>query len=293
MVVRNWRVPHRESIQYITPDGRIYNLHDPPQRAVLSMEGWGHPQVMLISGRGPYQDGESLLGVRLDAREIRMTVFHRATTRETFWTQRAALLDSLRTTRTDPNLPVTGRLRWTREDGSVYEVYCILGSAIPFSQSPDGFGIRETVTFVASDPAIYDPNTYIHTLTGFNAVNPQTENISYPGTMISFPTITITGPCDSIDITNTATSHTISISYGVSAGETVTIELTPDSKSIYNDSNTSLFGYLDVSSSRLYEFGLYPHPLATNGENPILVDLPGAAAATTATISYRRRYIGI
>ena len=293
MTVKNWRASRTENIQYITPDGKKIELHDPPTRSVVSMTGWGHPSIEVGTSRGPYQDGDSINVMRLAPRRIDLVIRLIGYSRSDFWKNRQTLLEALRVNRSNMNLPQEGTLVWIRADGTKRAVACLLDSSMPLSPIAGSFSVQEAITFIAHNPYIFEPVDNEVTITGFHVTNPKSTTISYQGTAGSFPVIEITGPCDSITVKNTSTNKSIILEYAVSAGETVTIELTYDRKSIYNSSGDNLLGYLDISSSALFEFSIQPNPITTNGSNTLEFDLPGAAGDTEVKITYRNWYIGI
>lgn len=293
MTVKNWRSTRMESVQYITPDGVVFDLHDPPARSITSMTGWGHPPIESEVTRGPYQDGNTLMAVRILPRRIDMVIRHKGCDRSSFWSIRSQLIDALRVNRTDMNTPSLGTLRWTRNDGSVRAVNCLIDSDMPLARIDGSFSIQESLNFIAHNPNVYDPSSHVETLTGFNIATPKTATIIYSGTSISYPVIEITGPCDDITIENTTTGKLLYLNYTVAAAEVVTFDLAYDHKLIYNDSGDNLLGYLDISSSTLFEFGLQPDPIAASGSNPLEVDLPGADVNTKAVVTYYDWYIGI
>src|SRR4030042_827794 len=104
--------PYSELIQFITSDGIKYNLHAPPKRAVVSIDGFGMPPFEMATSSGPFQHGESPESVRLQTRTVGITLRHQGCSRSEYWGVRGTLLDYMRTNRASVNAPVPGRLQW-------------------------------------------------------------------------------------------------------------------------------------------------------------------------------------
>lgn len=96
---------HNELDQILVPVATGYqaypllNLLGFSSRKLRSTSGFGLPPLHFITQRGPYQDGETVLDMRLDVRTIQIIVAETLGTRAEFWDRRYDLLDLLRPSR--------------------------------------------------------------------------------------------------------------------------------------------------------------------------------------------------
>ena len=159
--------------------------------------------------------------------------------------------------------------------------------------------------FIAPNPIIYDPtlktaiiNTWEESLI-FPVTFPfvlgahsGTASITYVGTWESFPTITITGPASGFYIENTSTGYYLQLDYNISVGETVTITLAPNNRSVENELGQDLISNISEGSG-LGQFSIQTDEIVTNGINVFNVYTIGPDTPTTVVISYLNRYYGI
>lgn len=301
--------PYTESIQFITSDGLKYNLHNPPKRGVLSIDGFGLPPWEMSTSKGPFQHGESPESVRLQTRTVGVTLRHQGLNRTEYWGTRGTLLDYMRMNRASVNAPVPGVLRWISYRNGVktirdLDVFLTDGLLYKAPTGWDHFAVQEDLTFTAFNPVVYDPTAQVNTITSFvyGLILPitfpivlglalATANITYLGTWSEYPIITITGPAVGFFIQNVSTGILIGLNYTISTGETVTIDLRYDRKTITNNLGDDLIGYVS-SNSEVGNFSLEPNPLITNGINEILLGVDGPTSDTSVVITHYRRYIG-
>jgi hypothetical protein len=317
-VVRNWLTPIREKVEYISPDGKVYQLHDPASRAVLSMTGWGVPPVEKATTRGPFQHGRTPLTERVPARTLGVNIMYQRSTREDYLAARTELIDILRYNRSSMDDPQPGFLRWYRADGTIRQADVILSKGPDFdSKHPwDSFTIEENLEFEADNPIIYDPTinalnlsdlgcefvtqlTFPHSFSSRSlefgltfCSNTGSVVIPYRGTFEEFPLISITGPAKDIEITHETTGLVLGLSYTIAAGETVYFDLSYDEKLVYNSFGDSLLGRI-TSISSLGLWSLLPDPTVTNGDNSVQVAVQDGAGATEIMFSYYNRYLGV
>jgi hypothetical protein len=295
---------HDQLIQYIRADGTIINLHSPPARAVMNMAGWGYPPVNIHAITGPFQHGESVLGYRFQPRTISMDVVKTGCSRSEWFDERTRLIDRLGLQTTNPNLPELGRLQWEYIQNDAYvqrAVDCYLSRGLMYEASPQWFefGILSPLEFIASDPIIYDPNqitalidTFTDTLvlpmtfpfllgTGIGTIT-----IVYTGSWITFPIIEIVGPTNGFKIVNETTNTSIELDYFVNAGITVTIDLTPNFRTVEDNLGNNLIEH--TKNSNLAEFAV-----ENVGNNVITAYVAEYTADTEIRIKYYSRYVGI
>lgn len=315
MTVQNWR--HEvlgERIQFITPDGIVYDLHSPPRRWVLYAEGWGLPPIAPETTSGPFQHGDTLLGVRLRSRRVSLLVRFQGCNRDDYWALREELGNILRPNRSLLNNTKPGILRRILSDNRVRDLNCILTGGPVYTPRQDGwdeFAFQEVLEFTAFDPIIYDPQVNTVTLYDFwydpGRVDLQYEmtfpfvlcdlyniisksvNIQYNGSWQSFPTIEVGGPFTMFSITNVQTGHTVQVEYPLPSGTAMTIRLEQGNKTILTNTGQSLLGYVsNISSMGL--FAIEPDPIARGGINTLSVSIMGGDANTSVTIKYYEGY---
>jgi hypothetical protein len=80
-------------------DYPLANLIDVGGGPLRSTSNFGLPPVRFITQRGPFQDGETALDMRLDPRVIQIEVVNYLGNRSEFWTTRNELLDLIRPNR--------------------------------------------------------------------------------------------------------------------------------------------------------------------------------------------------
>lgn len=318
MTVRNWHTSLREKLVYITPDGEVFNFHSVPSNTVVEMKGWGIPKAQISSTKGPFQHGENVLGVRVPPRHIDVLYRYNGCNREEYLAHRSSLVNFFRLNRTSVNAPQPGKLRWYRADGTIIQADVFLPelSLNPRSDGWDNFGISESLSFIAYNPVLYDPNqlievsvdytcTLIQELTfpfsfvgqslvfgGENCYIEDSILINYMGNWQEYPTIVITGPASNFSITHATTDLVLALDYDIVAGETVTFDLTYGRKSVRSSLIGSLLGYLSTDSS-LGSFAIEPDPLVPNGANLFSVYIEDGSADTSVIIQYFNRYIGV
>lgn len=319
MTVKNWLTSLQEKVVYFAPDGKRYNLHDPSGRAVLSMNGWGMPQVDYAETRGPFQHGTTPLTVRLGAREIEVNIAYARCSRDEYWASRAALMDALRVSRTDVNNPSPGYLRWYRSDGTIRQVDVLIksGPEFPAGKGWNSFGFEDTLVFKAFDPIIYDPTQGSDYESGFGCTPEErlvfpfsfdyghlafggsycdvtkTATINYTGTWQSYPTIVLTGAMTDAIILHNQTGKKIEFKdYTLPSGRVVTIDLAYNSKTVTLDDGSSLLAYISDDSA-LGDFAILPDPLVAGGVNTISIIAANADTNADATISWYVNYKGI
>lgn len=321
-----------EFTDYIAPDGKVYpfNAFSPQYgRWVIGIAGQGTPPIEYITQRGPFQDGETVRDFFLRPRVIQMQVRNAYCNRDSWWAGRAAMLNGIRPNRqTTPTGTTPGNLRVVESDGTIRQLDVFIAEGPRFEPAQldkwDEWAFQEVLRFIAYDPLFYDPNLvtvtflpvscalgfpYIFTFS-FSCVNglifpitfpivfnssylSTTQTITYTGTWLTYPVITLTGPMTNPTMTNTATGEKLTLNYTISAGEVVTIDLRYGRKTVSNQTGTNLIGYLS-NDSNLATFHIAPDPEAPGGLNPIsLVAYLTTVGATQMTFSYYTKFFGI
>ena len=297
--------------------GTEYSLSElGAKRVFTSQSGFGMPNINRLTETGPFQHGATNLGFRLQPRVVQISfVMVSDHSTERFFSGRDKLFNTIFV---PTNTPL--KLKYYYSDGSdvVRQLDCyynggLSGDFDKFENSPS---IPMVVELLAIDPAWYDPElktkTYITTdVVGDSLVFPfsfgdDEDNIvfaetsiasstvlTYNGSWIEYPTITITGPITNPTVWNISTSEKISIEYELGSGEYVIIDLTYGNKSVVNGAGTNLIGTV-TSDSDLATFHLAPSPEVTDGENTIEVSGAGIVAGESSIdIEYYERYLGV
>lgn len=287
-----------EGFLYFGQDGQKYTLTSPPSRFILSEAGLGMPEINYVTQRGVFQHGETMRSYFLGVRIIELRIRHSRPDRNAYWASRALLLDGIR-----PNRGAgVGRLRKRLSTGEVREITAVIASGPGFeARDPsvwDENGYTETLQFVCHNPIWYDPAVQSSVLSPvavatFPMTFPVTflaysasGTITYAGTWDEYPTIVITGPIKTPSITNQTTGQKIALNTTIPSGMSVTITLNYDTKLVERSDGLNLVGTVS-SDSDLAGFHL------TEGVNTLVVEGDNASSATTFTLTYYHRYIGI
>lgn len=302
--------PQTEFWTYTAPDGAVYNLTVPAKigRWVISDDGTGLPPIDYITQRGPSQHGATVTDFFLLPRVIQLLVRNQACDRNGYWTQRAALLNGLRPNRQlTPTGVQPGQLKFRYANGTqrAFDVFLTEGPRFEPRQPSrwDEWAFQEVLRFTAFNPVAYNPGGHatsfliplqlVFPITFpivFGGLN-DTEIITYTGTWLEYPTITLTGPMDGPVITNLATGEVIALDYNIPAGVTVTITLTYGNKTVTDNLGNNLIGTVTPGSD-LATWHLAPDPEAPGGVNPVNVSAGSVGAPADATITWYERYIG-
>lgn len=293
-------------------------------RHLLSFTGLGMPAIYYITQRGPRQNGETILGYRLQERYVQYVVRNNALcSRDNYWDERSALINYLRPNRQ----PVTGqfssgRLRVVRPDGVTRDISATIQDGPRFVARTinrwDEWSFTEILRFKCEDPTFFNPDLeevewtvdvfdglIFYAVGGYedyltfpdNAVFGSevisgAASIAYTGTWLAYPIIYITGPVDNPAITNATLNQKISLSYNVSAGEIVTIDTSYGVKTVTNNTGTNLIGTLTNDSDLGLHIGCDPE--APNGVNNFEYFGGGGIPGTSSIrLTYYTRYIGI
>lgn len=299
-----------ETDHYVTPDGVEYLLTSPNSRIVFSWEGEGMPPIDYITQRGPFQHGETVLNYFLRPRILQCAIRHEFCTREEYWTGRNALLSILRPNRQTTSTLTPGRIRkrLANAERRDIDVFIIEGPGYAARQSGqwDERAFTEVLRFIAHNPIWYDPvqrSQTFNTASITDLVFPITfpivftsldisANLTYLGTWIEYPVITINGPISNFVLENTTTDEEIALTAVLLTGESIVIDLRYGIKTVIKSDGSNLIGTL-TSDSDLATWHLAPDPEATNGINAIHITAQGANATTSIIINYYRRYIGV
>jgi hypothetical protein len=292
---------------YISASGVEYRLHAPDTKWVLSSTGSGMPPVEYVSVRGPYQHGETLLGMHLRPRTVQLVIRQNGADRTDYWRLRAALLEGIRPNKQTPGTPLAaGKLRKYISIGQILDLDCVVHAGPNFEGSKpeawDEWSIQEVLRFIALNPVYYNPlqlcvtfgvdvasaqecaqgfNFFVVGCGGFNVP----VEVEYTGTWEEYPTLEVTGPASNFRLDNLTTDEHIQLNYVLPDGARMFWDLAYGRKTIRRDNGDNLLGFL-TDSSDLGTWSLVP------GTNNIKVSANATSLGTSANLCYYRRYIG-
>lgn len=173
-----------------------------------------------------------------------------------------------------------------------------------------GWYLDEDMNFLALNPIWFDPQTFTQSVAASasqNLVFPITfpivfsvagfvfsTVIPYAGTWYAYPTITLTGPYQSVLVQNISTGVSFSLVVPLAAGQQRIISTTPGAITVLDQNGQDHFNELGTSSD-LVDFNLRPAPEVPSGANSIQISMynPNLAQGSAAQISFQNTYIGI
>lgn len=250
-----------ERLVYIRPDGVKYRLHAPPNKVIMSEEGFGLPPLEYVVDRAPFQHGDTVRSFHLNPRPVQLVVLHNFCSRAEYWDGRASLLDAIRPNRvTDFQVPTTGKLLYYLANGQKRQLDVLLDSGPGFAPPQGGWrewSFTEVLRFTAHDPAWYDPTVQVTSFAGSTpATFPMTfpvtftsfgkqASVAYLGTWIEYPSFTVVGPISGLRIHNETTDKQLQLAYSLPAGLSLTITL-QGIKSVEQSDGVNLLNYLTV-----------------------------------------------
>jgi len=152
--------------------------------------------------------------------------------------------------------------------------------------------VFDTPAGVVGPTAIFGTADYLTFGSGAINLTLNAGQITTAGDWYTFPTITIVGPASDFEIENVTAGYEITMDYDIPAGRTVTFDLRYGYKTVTDDLGTNLVGYIPPTDD-LADFCLWPDPLAAGGANEIRIFCGNATNATSITVAWYDRYLGI
>lgn len=264
------------------------------------------PESHRLGETGPFQNGSTDLGYRLDERMLELALVITAA-------DEAALeqkMDLLALAIAPDSRPVS--LRKYRADGARRQIDLFIRDSIPASTQDLGMGStfsqRLALACVAPDPIWYSPTLSsvsfgiavsggawaipwaIPWSIGSSALD-QTINVAYGGSWEEYPIIIIQGPITSPIITNTTTGDVLDFT-GATLGvsDVWTINLRYGNKTVVDQNGVNKISAL-TSASTLGTWRLLSRRDTAGGINAIRVQGSGGSTATQVFMKYNERYI--
>lgn len=297
-----------EFVSYITPDGVEYPIFG-GRRSLLSWEGMGMPPVRYLEERGVFQNGVTVRDYRVDQRTITVQQFERGLCREDFYCSVGDLIEAIRPNR--DNLARSGQLLVVLKNGAQRTIRARYYEGVQGNWGQESLldsDMLESITFYCEEPFWDDVEKEIvdagvvdvgsclplcfPACIGTDVINTEIELV-YNGTWDGDRlTIIISGPALSPTVTNLTTNQQISLNYNVAAGETILIEIDPQSQQIVSSVSGVLpVGIID-SVSDLVSFYLATRGnLTADGTNVMQITATGGIAGQTSVqIEYTIRH---
>lgn len=286
--------------------GTTYTLHDvTTSLAWVGDDGWGMAPVRRIVDRGPLQHGDSDIDFRLEPRIGMLKLLAQAASTSAHWSIRDTLLRIFRPS----NTAIV--LTWGLDNGTTRAIDVHYAGDLSFSsESRLGYNQTAVVQLRAADPSFYDPSVQnvlfttgggsggfvvpvvVPIAVGASTVN-SSQVVTYSGTWLSYPIVTILGPITNPVVYNDSTGDKLDFTgITITGGNTYTIDCRPGRKTVlYTDGTNKIADLTDDSD--LATFSLLPNPDVLGGNNTIRVTGSGANASTAINVVYYLRYVGI
>ena len=267
--------------------------------------GFGMAPLHRITQRGPLQQGDSDVDFRLDPRVLQLPFIFTANT----MAEHYAIRDKVLAIFSPSN--VIGTLTITRPDGTQRAIATkILGGLSLDVDSKSGYGVKTIVQMRADDPTWYNPtqttiagtSAIVGTPTPIPRVYPVTygasgtinvnTSVTYSGTWNAYPNIVAVGPLNSLIIQNTSTGDIITLTANIAAGTTYIFDLRYGFKTVVDQLGANVLANISATSN-LATFNLAPMPQVVGGINNISITATGGTSASSVTLTYNDRFIGV
>ena len=291
---------------YAIVDGVEYDLNYGDPARIEGEDGLGMPDLHRLEERGPFQNGSTDRGYRLDPRHPAYVFGISAWTRPQLWDRRQELLRIFRPSR----LIV---MKHVLDNNDIRYLDCLYtgGMNMPAKDRRAGVFQKVAIALVANDPTFYDPDGQSVTFTlggggdtwpfpwtipwgvGTSTVD-LSANLQYDGDVATFPSIIrITGPIDDAVITNVSTGEKLDFTgASIAGGDYYDIDLRYGLKTIVDASGNDVLSDL-TSDSDLATWHIAADDEVTGGINNIRVQGINITASAKVEINYYNRYGGI
>jgi len=297
-----------EFVSFITPDGVEYPIFG-GRRSLLSWEGMGMPPVRYLEERGVFQQGVTVRDYRVDSRIITIQQFERGLCREDFYCSVGNLIEAIRPNRDSDK--GAGELLVVLKNGVQRTIKARYYDGIRADWGNEPLldsDMLESITFYCEEPfwddvereivsaGILDVGSCLSICLpacfGSDIINAEVELV-YTGTWDGDRlTIYINGPAVQPTITNLTTGKQIKLNYNISDGETLLIEIDPQSKRIVSSTSGVLPPGIVADVSDLVSFYLATRGnLTADGTNIMQITASGGVAGQTSVeVEYTVRH---
>jgi hypothetical protein len=258
---------------------------------LIGPKGRFMPPISLVEQQVPFQAGTRLKQTYVQAREIDLPLGIMGASTSDLRTQLRNLLNMFNPLAGD------GKLKIIAEDGSQRIINCRYSSGLEMQET--GLLWQNVIIVLkAFDPYWYDPNTIVQTFKLnenpglFFPILPlrlvsstifADVTIDNTGDVETWPEWIITGPCDSLVLSNLTTGEVTDLQVSLEAGETITVDTSPYVKTITKSDGTNLY-YTMTDDSSLWSL--------KDGNNSIQIQMSNATNDSSVQLSYGLRYWG-
>lgn len=293
-----------ETLSWIDPTGVETLLNGETfYDCMIGRQGFFNVPLDLIDQEVPLEPGSREKYIQIHASDPRLPLLVSAESESDLAMARRALVRAMNPMRG------LGTLRFIAADGVTRELACRVVDGLRGDESDNARGPGWFVAgliFRAADPFWYDasdltlsvspstPTDFMEVGTAFlplhlsHSAAAGTFSIDNDGDVEAWPVWTITGPGDTIVLTNNTTGEAITLSnnggLSLSGGQTLTIDTRPGAKTLLRDDGSSKFSYLSDTSSL---WALQP------GNNDISLSMGSTTGASELRLAYKRRWLGV
>jgi len=301
------------SMTYTTGDGtHILNGFDAISGYTFHLLGFqdvGLPPITRITQRGAFQHGDTNIDFRLNPRTFTIDGLVEASNAFEHLQIRQMLGRIFKVSNT------ASTIQYETSDGFTTitrAIDCYVSGDLNVSSNTSaGYDVYYTIELRADNPLWYDPNQNIVQLTGsvvgdptdIPAVIPRTYGtngldsssiISYDGTFLAYPIITVFGGSaglQNLTIANVTTNKIIAIG-NVPVNATYTIDLRYGYKTVVDQNGVNRITNIDPQSN-LTTFAIVPSNSYDPYDNEITVECDNASANSSVTLSFYTQYTSI
>lgn len=282
---------------WIDAAGNEHDLSSGPYISVKwASDGLFMPAYRLVEDDLPFGVGTRLRTVRVDGRDMILPIRMITDDLASLHSLTRSLYGWFDPTRGD------GLLKVTAPDASVRQIVARYAGGLEMEESPStlGRGWRTAVLrFRAPYPywedtadteVSYSSGVGVSTFFPFFplVLLPSqvfgTASIGNTGDVEAWPVWMFTGPGSEPSASNLTTGETFTSSITLGAGETLTVDTRPGHKSVVDSSGNNQFRTLSASS------GLWSLPAGTS---TVSLGMGSTTGASSITLAYRRRWLGI
>lgn len=282
------------SAVFTNPNGLSVNLTDNINiYTPIGMDGELMPPFGFQESSSPLIPGSVITAVYVTPRVLAWPLIIRDMNREALLARIREMLSILNPQLGDGQLLVT--------NGSNSRVlYCRYRGGISAINESQGITTtRQVLNFFAADPFWYAPSsTELTAQQNFAPINffpvlpitlatsamTTTAALENDGDVPAYPVITILGPATNVIVTNTTTGKLVEINSSIAAGETITIDARPRTRSVRDQDGDNRFSLLTAESS------MWALEIGTNN---VEIEISGGDANTRVSVSYTPAYLTV
>lgn len=287
-------------LYWIDAYGREQLFNTQQFKILDGMNGRFMPPIEHVEDEVPYQAGSRHRTTKVKARDMDIPVLIEATSH-------AELRQLVRSClRMFNPLKADGKWKVIAPDGSQRELSCRYKTGLEGQENRDTRGIywqKLVLVFRAFDPYWYDTSTTVQTFTTgqqatffpFFPLRLSSSSVfadatvENAGDVETWPEWIITGPGEGIILKNLTTGETTHLEHvdaKLGAGETITINTSPNppnDKTVFKNDGTNLF-YTQSDDSSLWAL--------QEGSNNIRIEMSNTTEESSVQLSWRNRYWG-